>query len=77
MCRLLPLVTVLNFGLSLLSVYFVKDTIVCYSLIGVVPLFSLLSVIVSALIASPIEALISAFYESKAKKRLPAFPLSA
>lgn len=69
-CRLLPLVTVLNFGLSLLSVYFVKDTIVCYSLIGVVPLFSLLSVIVSALIASPIEALISAFYESKAKKKI-------
>lgn len=68
--RLMLPVAIINYGISFLTVYFVKDTLLCYSLIGVTPLFTVVAVAFASYIMLPIECIIAASYISKAKKKV-------
>ncbi|MBQ4049046.1 MAG: UDP-N-acetylmuramoyl-tripeptide--D-alanyl-D-alanine ligase [Clostridia bacterium] len=63
-------ITLLSFGLAFVSLFFTRNTILLYSLCGLLPLFVIPIVLISAVIVSPIEKAIAKKYLKSCEKKL-------
>ncbi|MBR2967902.1 MAG: hypothetical protein IKC35_03890 [Clostridia bacterium] len=70
--RLIAVDFILNVGLSFVAVWFVKDTIVSYTLMGVTPLLSFLTLMLSHGALLPLEKIIANKFVVKAVRKLDA-----
>lgn len=70
--RLIAVDFVFNVGLSFVAVWFTKDTFISYTLMGVTPIFSFLTVMLAHVALLPIEKIIANTFVVKAVKKLDA-----